>query len=174
MTIPILIIFKRLHLLKNGFYIMLNTIPLYKFCSRTLNYFIRIYKKFTLESILISIFALFMINNISLFKIPLYQEGDIAANALLILRAKKLELLHGNYSRFSPIAVKMIGVGEKTGKLDEAFLYLGDFFEEEVDNIAKNLSVVLEPIILLVIGLIVGFVALAIISPIYNLTGSIK
>ena len=100
MTIPILIIFKRLHLLKNGFYIMLNTIPLYKFCSRTLNYFIRIYKKFTLESILISIFALFMINNISLFKIPLYQEGDIAANALLILRAKKLELLHGNYSRF--------------------------------------------------------------------------
>lgn len=84
------------------------------------------------------------------------------------------ELDQGNYSRFSPIAVKMIGVGEKTGKLDEAFLYLGDFFEDEVDNTAKNLSVVLEPIILLVIGLVVGFVALAIISPIYNLTGSIK
>lgn len=84
------------------------------------------------------------------------------------------ELSEGNYSRFSPIAIKMIGVGEKTGKLDEAFLYLGDFFEDEVDNIAKNLSVVLEPIILLIIGLIVGFVALAIISPIYSLTGSIK
>lgn len=84
------------------------------------------------------------------------------------------ELDTGNYSKFSPIAVKMIEVGEKTGKLDEVFLYLGDFFEEEVDNIAKNLSVVLEPIILLVIGLIVGFVALAIISPIYELTGSIK
>ena len=84
------------------------------------------------------------------------------------------ELSENNYSKFSPIAIKMIGVGEKTGKLDEAFLYLGDFFEDEVDSIAKNLSVVLEPIILLVIGLIVGFVALAIISPIYSLTGSIK
>lgn len=84
------------------------------------------------------------------------------------------ELDEGNYSKFSPIAAKMIAVGEKTGKLDEVFLYLGDFFEEEVDNIAKNLSVVLEPIILLGVGLIVGFVALAIISPIYQLTGSIK
>lgn len=84
------------------------------------------------------------------------------------------ELSDGHYPKFSPIAIKMIGVGEKTGKLDEAFLYLGDFFEEEVDNTAKNLSVVLEPIILIVIGLIVGFVALAIISPIYDLTGSIK
>lgn len=84
------------------------------------------------------------------------------------------ELDTGAYSKFSPIAIKMIEVGEKTGKLDEVFVYLGDFFEEEVDNIAKNLSVVLEPIILLVIGLVVGFVALAIISPIYDLTGAIK
>ncbi len=89
-------------------------------------------------------------------------------------RELQQELTEGNYSRFSPIAIKMIGVGEKTGKLDEAFLYLGDFFEDEVDNTAKNLSVILEPIILIIIGLIVGFVALSIISPIYNLTGSIK
>jgi len=84
------------------------------------------------------------------------------------------ELNLGNYSKFSPVAIKMIGVGEKTGKLDETFIYLGDFFEGEVDNLAKNLSVVLEPIILIVIGVIVGFVALAIITPIYDLTGSIK
>lgn len=84
------------------------------------------------------------------------------------------ELSLGKYSKFSPIAIKMIGVGEKTGQLDESFLYLSDFFDEEVDNASKNLSVVLEPIILLVIGLLVGFVALAIISPIYDLTGAIK
>lgn len=84
------------------------------------------------------------------------------------------ELDTGSYSKFSGVAIKMIEVGEKTGKLDEVFVYLGDFFEEEVDNIAKNLSVILEPIILLVIGLVVGFVALAIISPIYDLTGAIK
>lgn len=84
------------------------------------------------------------------------------------------ELNSGAFSLMSPIAIKMIGVGEKSGKLDEVLLYLGDFFEDEVDNTAKNLSVVLEPIILLVIGLLVGFVALAILSPIYELTGSIK
>jgi len=84
------------------------------------------------------------------------------------------ELTLGHYSKFSPIAVKMIGVGERTGKLDETFLYLGDFFEEEVDDTTKNLPVVLEPLLLLIIGLMVGFVALAIISPIYELTGAIK
>lgn len=84
------------------------------------------------------------------------------------------ELSLGHYSKLSPLAIKMIGVGEKTGQLDESLLYLSDFFDEEVDNTAKNLSVVLEPIILLVIGLMVGFVAMAIISPIYELTGSIK
>jgi len=72
------------------------------------------------------------------------------------------------------IMTKMVGIGEKTGKLDETFLYLGDFFEEEVDETTKNLSTIIEPVLLLVIGLGVGFIALAIISPIYELTGSIK
>ena len=48
------------------------------------------------------------------------------------------------------------------------------FFEEEVDETTKNLSTIIEPVLLLVIGLVVGFIALAIISPIYELTGSIK
>lgn len=69
---------------------------------------------------------------------------------------------------------KMIGVGEKTGKLEESFLYLGDFFEGEVDDTTKNLSNILEPVLLLILGLVVGFVALSIISPIYQLTGSIR
>jgi type IV pilus assembly protein PilC len=64
-------------------------------------------------------------------------------------------------------------VGEKTGKLEETFLYLGEFFKEEVDDTAKNFTTVLEPLLLLFIGLIVAFVALAIISPIYSLTSSV-
>ncbi|MFA6249909.1 MAG: type II secretion system F family protein [Candidatus Shapirobacteria bacterium] len=75
---------------------------------------------------------------------------------------------------FPPLAREMISVGEKTGKIDETLLYLGDFYEEEIDDISKNLSTTLEPILLIVIGLVVGFVALAIISPIYELTGSIR
>ncbi len=53
-------------------------------------------------------------------------------------------------------------------------MYLGDFFEDSVDDASKNFSNVLEPLLLLVIGMVVAFVALAIISPIYQFTGSIK
>lgn len=77
--------------------------------------------------------------------------------------------------KFMPkIMVKMIGIGEKTGKLDESLTYLGDFFEDEVDNTSKNLGNVLEPLLLVIIGLVVAFVAFSIISPIYEFTGSIK
>lgn len=78
------------------------------------------------------------------------------------------------YSEFPPIVSRMIGVGEKTGKLDETLLYLSSFYEDEVDDISKNLGTIIEPILLIVIGLVVGFVALSIISPIYQLTGSIR
>lgn len=77
--------------------------------------------------------------------------------------------------KFVPAIVpKMIGVGEKTGKLEDVLIYLGDFFEEEADDATRNLSTTIEPILLLVIGAVVGFVALAIVTPIYDLTGSIK
>lgn len=79
-----------------------------------------------------------------------------------------------NTRLFTPLFTKMIETGEKTGKIDEACMYLGAYYEEEVDTIAKNLTTVLEPILLLAIGLVVGFVALAIIGPIYQLTGSIQ
>ncbi len=83
-------------------------------------------------------------------------------------------LKHERFVEFPLLVVKMIEVGEKTGKLDEALLYLGDFYEEELDAVSRNLTTVLEPLLLLVIGITVGLVALAIISPIYQLTGSIR
>lgn len=83
-------------------------------------------------------------------------------------------LKKNNYFEYPPIVSRMIAVGEKTGKLDETLLYLGDFYEEEVDDLSKNMSTVLEPILLIAIALGVGFLALAIISPIYELTGSIR
>ena len=80
----------------------------------------------------------------------------------------------GNFPEYPPLVSRMIGIGEKTGKLDETLIYLSEFYEEEVDDISKNLSTILEPILLIIIGLVVGFVALSIISPIYQLTGSIR
>ncbi len=82
--------------------------------------------------------------------------------------------LSNAHFRFMPLMVsKMIGVGEKTGKLDETLLYLGDFFEDEVDSYSKDFASILEPIVLLIIGGVVAFVALAIISPIYQVTSGI-
>jgi type II secretory pathway component PulF len=79
----------------------------------------------------------------------------------------------GGFGLMPKISVKMIEIGEKTGKLDESLVYLGDFFEDETDTAAKNFINILEPVLLLVIGFIVAFVAMAIISPIYQYTGSI-
>jgi type II secretory pathway component PulF len=74
---------------------------------------------------------------------------------------------------FPKIATRMISVGEASGKLEESFLYLADFLEDETETQAKNAAAALEPLLLLFIGLVVGFVALAVILPIYSLTGSI-
>ncbi len=82
-------------------------------------------------------------------------------------------LSKANFTYMPIIATKMIGVGEKTGKLDESLTYLGDFFSEEIDEYSKNFSTIIEPVMLLVIGLVVAFIALAIISPIYQLTAGI-
>jgi type IV pilus assembly protein PilC len=82
-------------------------------------------------------------------------------------------LTKANFRYMPLIATKMIGIGEKTGKLDESLMYLGDFFSEEVDEYSKNFSTIIEPVMLLVIGLAVAFLALAIISPIYQLTSGI-
>lgn len=71
---------------------------------------------------------------------------------------------------FPPVFAQMVEVGESTGRLDENFIYLADFYEAEVDEVFKNLSGILEPIMLLVMGGLVGFIAISIISPIYEIT----
>jgi type IV pilus assembly protein PilC len=78
-----------------------------------------------------------------------------------------------NEKLFPPIFSQMVLVGENTGKLDESILFLADFYEAELDESTRGLSNFLEPIMLLVMGLIVAFVALAIITPIYKITQSL-
>lgn len=101
---------------------------------------------------------------------------DLLAVSTSLSRGKNIgeTLSLDTYSEYPQLVSKMISISEKTGKLDETLMYLGDFYEEEIDTISKNLATVVEPILLLTVGLIVGFVALAVISPIYELTGSIR
>ncbi|MFA9262614.1 MAG: type II secretion system F family protein [Undibacterium sp.] len=74
---------------------------------------------------------------------------------------------------FPALVTKMIAAGERSGKLEETFFYLSDFFDAEVDRAVKNFTVLLEPLLLIVIGAIVAFLAVAILAPIYSLSGSI-
>ena len=67
----------------------------------------------------------------------------------------------------------MVGVGERTGKLPESLVALAEFTEREVDTATRNLSTLIEPITLILVGLLVGFIAISIITPIYQLTEGI-
>lgn len=100
----------------------------------------------------------------------------VAKLALAVSQGRTLseELSHKSYAVIPVLAVKMIASGEKTGKLDETLLYLQTFFETEVDRKIKNMTVLFEPLLLIAIGGVVVFLALAILTPIYSLTGSIK
>lgn len=71
---------------------------------------------------------------------------------------------------FPPIFRGMIQVGENTGNLEENLNYLSEYYEGEVNELVRNLTTVLEPVLLLLMGAIVGFVVLSIITPIYKMT----
>jgi type IV pilus assembly protein PilC len=70
-----------------------------------------------------------------------------------------------------PITLRMIHVGEQTGSLPEMLLYLADFYEREIDEITKNLATLLEPALLIFVGLLVGGLAISIMMPIYQVVG---
>ncbi len=92
-------------------------------------------------------------------------------------RITKGSTVHENLARypklFPLVVVHMVRVGEESGKLEDTLLYLGQYYEGEVDHAIKNLSTVIEPLLLLLIGGAVGFLALSIITPIYSITGSV-
>src|SRR3990167_6868993 len=74
---------------------------------------------------------------------------------------------------FPKIVSQMVKVGEETGKVDEIFFKLAQYFESESDHLVKNLTVAIEPLIFVVLGLGVAFLAISILLPIYQLTTSI-
>ncbi|MDD3480959.1 MAG: type II secretion system F family protein [Patescibacteria group bacterium] len=74
-------------------------------------------------------------------------------------------------SKVFPIMVaQMISVGEETGTMDKILAKLTRFYEREVDNTVKNLSSLIEPLLMIVIGVGVGFVVISVITPIYSIT----
>ena len=74
---------------------------------------------------------------------------------------------------FPPLLGQMISVGEETGQLDEVLDRVANYLEGEVDHSVKGLSAALEPVILLMLGGMVGFLIVSIITPIYKITSAI-
>ncbi len=91
------------------------------------------------------------------------ESGDSLSSAL----EKYPKYFPGTY-------VKMLQVGEETGALEENLMYLYDFYADQVKDMSSNLATLLEPILLIFIGLMIGALAVFIILPIYQLTGSIN
>ena len=99
----------------------------------------------------------------------LYKELVIKAGDEVRLGKPLAETLGKESVLFPPLVVQMIEVGEESGAVQEILEQLAVHYEEDVDNTLRNLSSIIEPLLLLIIGGVVGFLALALISPIYSI-----
>ncbi len=80
------------------------------------------------------------------------------------------EILASYPDLFPPMVTEMVMVGERTGEVDRLLAELSEFYSDEVDKTMKNFTVIIEPVIILLLGVAVAGVAIAVIMPIYSLT----
>jgi type IV pilus assembly protein PilC len=74
---------------------------------------------------------------------------------------------------FPPMVVQMIGVGESAGALDSMLSKIADFYDEEVDQAVATLSALLEPFIMVFLGVVIGYIVVAMYLPVFKLAGTI-
>lgn len=105
--------------------------------------------------------------------------GNRIYKSILLQVARELERgmpmsVYLQRSRFFPAFIsQMIVVGEQTGQLDQVLLSLADFYEEESESSISNLTALFEPVVIVIIGVGIGFLVYSIIIPIYNLAQAI-
>ncbi len=77
------------------------------------------------------------------------------------------------YPLIPPIVSQMVKIGEESGQVDLVLKHVANFYEGETDEITKNLTTLIEPILMVIIGSAVGFLAFAVLMPIYNIAGQL-
>lgn len=89
----------------------------------------------------------------------------------------KGEALSGPFEKYPelypPLVAEMIAVGEETGRLSSLLKETAEFYEESVEQQTKDLSTIIEPFLMLIIGAAVGFFAISMIAPIYSLSSAV-
>lgn len=90
--------------------------------------------------------------------------------AIFVEKGVPLSEAIARIEQFPPILGQMIAVGEETGKMDEVLGKLAVFYESESETKIKSLTTAIEPLIMIIMGIGVGFLVIAVIMPIYNLT----
>ena len=103
-----------------------------------------------------------------------YYKAILKEAAVRVEKGSPLSEVFIAHEKLYPVLVgEMILVGEETGQISQMLTEIADFYENEVEQKTKDLSTIIEPILMVVIGAGVGFFALAMIAPIYSLSDSI-
>ena len=105
---------------------------------------------------------------------PLYKQGLKSVSGDIkkgIKFSKSLENFSFLFGQDLPI---FVALGEESGRLSKSLLQVGLFYDQEIKNIEKKFFVLLEPVLMIVLGIIVGFIALSLITPIYSITSSLN
>lgn len=102
-----------------------------------------------------------------------YQKAMASAAESLKKGITVVEALKSYPRLFPPMVTQMISIGEESGKLDELASEIANFYEDDVDNTMSSFSSIIEPVLLLFLGVGVGAMAIAILLPMYTLTEQI-
>lgn len=103
----------------------------------------------------------------------LYKE-QINKSIEEIKNGKQLSETLANTPLFPDIVSQMLAVGEETGKTDTVLLKVADFYEEEVDVVLESLSSIIEPVMIVIMGSMVGLIAASVMGPIASIAQNIK
>ena len=99
----------------------------------------------------------------------------VAESAVRVRKGEQLSAAFNDYPKLYPILfTDMIVVGEETGKVSDMLTQVAIYYENDVEDRTKDLSTIIEPVLMLVIGLFVGVFAVAMIAPIYQLSSAIS
>ena len=96
---------------------------------------------------------------------------DLTKVRLAVIQGKSITEPLSRITYFPPLVTQMIKVGESTGNLDQMLIKVADVFEDEVEELVGNLTKLIEPIILVVLGGMIGFVLVAMYLPIFMSAG---